>query len=220
MKHLKGYIILIVGTFFMGMGIALTKCSELGVSTISSVPNVLSIRFDFISLGTWSAIFNVLMILAQMLLLGREFKPSYLLQIPLSIIFGWFTDFGVWIFAHIPVTMYLTKLILSVTGVITLGYGIALTVVSEKVMNPAEALVKVIADKMNKDFGNTKIGFDVLFVVMAITFSLIFFNFRIIGVREGTIIAMVGTGVCVKFFTKLLKNKIKTRVVCVDFSKS
>ncbi|MBR2878001.1 MAG: hypothetical protein IKB92_02745, partial [Clostridia bacterium] len=67
MKGLKGYIILIVGTFFMGLGIALTKCSELGVSTISSVPNVLSIRFTFMTLGTWSAVFNLLMILVQVL---------------------------------------------------------------------------------------------------------------------------------------------------------
>ncbi|MBR2847658.1 MAG: YitT family protein [Clostridia bacterium] len=207
MKGLKGYIILIVGTFFMGLGIALTKCSELGVSTISSVPNVLSIRFTFMTLGTWSAVFNLLMILVQVLLLGKEFKPSYLLQIPLSVIFGWFADFGVWIFSYIPVNMYFIKIVLSVAGVVLLGFGISLTAVSGIVMNPAEALVKVIADKLGKDFGNAKILFDIVFVAMATILSLVFFNFRIVGVREGTIIAMFGTGICVKCFMKLFKRR-------------
>jgi len=207
MKGLKGYIILIVGTFFMGLGIALTKCSELGVSTISSVPNVLSIRFTFMTLGTWSAVFNLLMIFTQVLLLGKEFKPGYLLQIPLSIIFGWCTDFGVCIFSYIPVNMYFIKIILSVAGVVLLGFGISLTAVSGIVMNPAEALVKVIADKLGKDFGNTKIVFDIVFVAMATILSLVFFNFKIVGVREGTIIAMFGTGICVKFFMKLIKRR-------------
>ncbi len=207
MKHLKGYIILMVGTFFMGLGIALTKCSELGVSTVSSVPNVLSIRFTEMSLGTWSTLFNCIMILAQVLILRKDFKAKYLLQIPVSIIFGWCTDFGVWIFSCIPATIYLTRLIFSVAGVVLLGYGIALTAISEKVMNPAEALVKVIADKLNKDFGNTKISFDVFCVALATSMSLVFFNFRIIGVREGTIIAMLGTGICVKFFIKIFKRR-------------
>lgn len=206
MKHLKGYIILVIGTFFMGLGIALTKCSELGVSTISSVPNVLSIRFNAISLGTWSTIFNAIMILAQVLILQKDFKAEYLLQIPVSIIFGWCTDFGVCIFSYIPANIYAIKIILSITGVILLGFGIALTAVSGKVMNPAEALVKVIADKIGKDFGNTKIAFDVFCVVLATVISLVCFNFRIIGVREGTLIAMLGTGISIKGFLKLIKK--------------
>lgn len=207
MKQLKGYIILIVGTFFMGLGIALTKCSELGVSTISSIPNVISIRFPSVSLGTWSAVFNFIMIAAQIVILRKEFRAEQLVQIPVSIIFGWFTDFGVWIFSYIPSTAYAIKLLLSVTGVAVLGFGIALTAISGKAMNPAEALVKVIADKLKKDFSNTKIVFDIACVVFATTLSLICFNFRIVGVREGTIIAMLGTGISIKLFIKLLKRR-------------
>lgn len=207
MKHLKGYIILVIGTFFMGLGIALTKCSQLGVSTISSVPNVLSIKFDAVSLGTWSTIFNAIMILTQVLILGKAFKAEHLLQIPVSIIFGWCTDFGVWIFSYIPANIYAIKIVLSVAGVIILGFGIALTAVSGKVMNPAEALVKVIADKIDKDFGNIKIAFDVFCVVLATVISLICFNCRIVGVREGTLIAMLGTGISIKFFMKLIKRR-------------
>lgn len=207
MKHLKGYILVVVGSFFMGLGIALTKCAELGVSTISSVPNVVNLRFPFLTFGTLSSIWNLIMIAAQIIILRKEFKPVQLLQIPVAVIFGWFTDFGVWIFSYIPTDLYIVKLLLSVSGVIVLGFGIAITVLPDKVMNPGEAVVKVVADKLNKDFSNTKIVFDIGFVALAAILSLIFFNFRIIGIREGTIIAMLGTGICIKFFIKLFTRR-------------
>ena len=93
---------------------------------------------------------------------------------------------------------------MSAAGVVVLGFGISLTVISGKVMNPGEALVKVISDKTGKDFGNLKIAFDFFCVAMAAVLSLIFFNLKIVGIREGTLIAMVGTGSCVKLFTKKL----------------
>ncbi len=207
MKILRDYFLVIVGTFFMGLGIALTKCAELGLSTISSVPNVFSIKFTFLTLGTWSAIWNLIMILAQSIILGKKFKAEQLMQIPVSIIFGWFTDFGVWAFSFIPTNFYIVKLFMTMLGVIVLAFGISVTVIADRVLNPAEAIVQVVADKIKRDFSSLKIMFDVFCVALATTLSLIFFNFKIVGIREGTIIAMLGTGVLIKVFVKLLKRK-------------
>lgn len=207
MKILKDYFLVIIGSFFMGLGIALTKCADLGLSTISSVPNVFSIKFTFLTLGTWSAVWNLVMILAQIIILGRKFKTEQFMQIPVSIIFGWFTDFGVWTFSHIPSDMYLVKLIMTVIGVITLAFGISVTIIANRVLNPAEAIVSVVADKTNRDFGSLKIMFDVFCVALAAVLSLCFFNFKIVGIGVGTIIAMLGTGVLIKLFVKLLKGK-------------
>ena len=204
MKILKDYFLVILGSFFMGLGIALTKCAGLGLSTISSVPNVLSIKFTFLTLGTWSAVWNLIMILAQIIILGRKFKPEQFMQIPVSIVFGWFTDLGVWAFSYIPATLYVVKLLMTMLGVTVLAFGISVTVIADRVLNPAEAIVKVIAEKLNREFSNLKIMFDVFCVALAVVLSLIFFDFRILGVREGTIIAMLGTGVLIKFFVKHL----------------
>ena len=200
MRILKDYLLVIVGSFFMGLGIALTKCAELGLSTISSVPNVVSIKFTFLTLGTWSAVWNLVMILR------KNFKPIEFLQIPVSIIFGWFTDFGVWAFGYIPTNLYIVKLIMTIMGVVVLAFGIAITVIANKVMNPGEAIVKVIADKLKRDFSSTKILFDVFCVVLAVVLSLLFFNFKIVGIGEGTIIAMLGTGVFVDLFVKMFRR--------------
>lgn len=207
MKILKDYFLVVVGSFFMGLGIAFTKCAKLGLSTISSVPNVLSIRLTFFTLGTWSTIWNLIMILAQVVILRRKFKAEQLMQIPVSIIFGWFTDFGVWALSFIPTDLYIVKLSMTVFGIILLAFGISVTVIADRVLNPAEAIVQVVSDKINCEFSNLKIIFDVFCVALATTLSLIFFNFKIVGIREGTIIAMLGTGALIKVFVKLLKRK-------------
>lgn len=207
MRIFKDYSLVIIGSFFMGLGIALTKCAELGLSTISSVPNVFSIKYTFFTLGTWSAIWNLVMILAQIIILKKEFKPEQLMQIPVSIVFGWFTDFGVWMFSYIPTDLYMVKLVMTILGVTVLAFGISVTIIANRVLNPAEAIVDVVAVKIKRDFGTLKIIFDVFCVTLAIVLSLAFFNFKIVGIGEGTIIAMVGTGVLIKFFVNLLQRK-------------
>lgn len=73
-------------------------------------------------------------------------------------------------------------------------------------MNSGEAFVKAVSDTINKEFGNVKIAFDVLCVFASLILSLLFFDFTIVGTREGTIISALLTGVAVKFFDRKLKN--------------
>ena len=47
----KRYIAFVIGLFFSALGVAITKHGELGVSPISSVPNVLSYKFPIFSMG-------------------------------------------------------------------------------------------------------------------------------------------------------------------------
>ena len=42
---IKRYIVFILGLFFSGIGVAFTKHGDLGVSPISSVANVMSLKF-------------------------------------------------------------------------------------------------------------------------------------------------------------------------------
>ena len=47
-ETVKRYVLFIISLFFCGLGVAFTKHAELGVSPISSIANVVSIKFDFI----------------------------------------------------------------------------------------------------------------------------------------------------------------------------
>ena len=51
----KRFLLFVIGLFFSGLGIAFSKRADLGISTISSMPNVLSIKFDFIPCRSYSA---------------------------------------------------------------------------------------------------------------------------------------------------------------------
>lgn len=209
----KRYILLIISLFFSALGVAITKRGELGVSPISSVANVLSYQFSALSLGTWLIIWNCILIAGQVIILRKNFRLIQLLQIPLSFLFGYFTDFGVWCASFIPANNYPIRLILVIAGVIILGFGVSLSVIANVIMNSGEAFVKAISDTLDKNFGNIKIAFDISCVIIAIILSLLFFDLKIIGTREGTIIAAVFTGIVVKFFTKRLQNPLTNLLV-------
>ena len=204
----KRYILFVISLFFAALGVAFTKHAELGVSPISSVANVMSFKYSSLSLGTWLIIWNCILIVGQILILRRKFQLIQLLQVPLSFLFGWFTDFGMWIVSSIPVNSYPIRLIMVVVGIVILGFGISLSVIANVIMNSGEALVKAVSDTMNREFGDVKILFDILCVVMALILSLIFFDFTIVGTREGTIISALFTGVIVKFFGRKIKKPL------------
>lgn len=204
----KRYILFVISLFFMGLGVALTKHGELGVSPISSVANVISIKFTFLSFGNWLIISNCVLLLGQIILLRRNFKPIQLLQIPLSFLFGYFTDFGLWIVNDVPSDRYAVKLLLVLAGVVVLGFGITLGVIADVILNSGEAIIKVISDVAKKDFGTTKIVFDISWVLFSVVLSLIFFDGKLVGTREGTIISAVLVGFTVKFFKRLLQKPL------------
>lgn len=205
---IKRYILFIISLFFCGLGVAFTKHAELGVSPISSIANVVSIKFDFISFGTWLIVSNCVLLLGQIILLRRNFKPIQLLQIPLSFVFGYCTDFGLWLIDGIPNENYIVRLLLVLAGIIFIGFGIALGVIADVILNSGEGFVKALADVTKKDFGNVKIVFDTSWVLMSVVLSLIFFDGKLLGTREGTIISALLVGVAVKFFRPILQKPL------------
>lgn len=202
----KRYITLIIGLFLSALGVAFTKHAELGVSPISSVPNVLSYKFTFFTLGSWLIIWNCVLLGGQILILRKKFQPIQLLQIPLSFLFGYFTDICLWCVSPIPTDRYPYRLLTVFIGIVILGLGISLAVIANVIMNSGEAFVKAVSDTIHKEFGNVKITLDICYVVSAVILSLFFFDFTIVGAREGTVLSAVFTGIVVKFFVKRLKK--------------
>lgn len=200
---IQRYLLFIIGLFFSALGVAITKKGELGVSPISSVANVMSIRLPQLSLGYWLIIWNCVLILGQILLLRRKFQWIQLLQVPLSFLFGWFTDFGVWLISFFTPKHYIVQILLVLVGTIVLGFGITLAVIANVILNSGEAFVKALSDTIHKEFGNVKIVFDISCVVVAVILSFLFFH-KLVGTREGTIIAAFCTGFVVKFFSKFI----------------
>lgn len=204
----KRYVLFVISLFFAAVGVAFTKHGELGVSPISSVANVMSYKFSSLSLGTWLIIWNCFLIVGQIFILRKKFQLIQLLQIPLSVLFGWFTDFGMWMVSFIPINSYPMRIVMVFVGIVILSFGVSLSVIANVIMNSGEAFVKAVSDTTGKEFGNVKIAFDVLCVIVSVALSLIFFDFTIVGTREGTVISALLTGLVVKFFSGKLKEPL------------
>lgn len=209
MKNKKQFIIrfflFILGLFISGVGVAITKRGELGVSPVSSVANILSIRFSSLTLGNWLIIWNCVLILGQVVVLGRRFKVWQLLQIPLSFMFGWFTDVGMTMARTFPVDYYWERCLWVVAGTLVLSFGITMTVKANVIMNSGEAFVKAVSDRSGRKFSTIKIIFDVTCVSLSVILSLILYRGRILGTREGTVFAAIMTGVFVKMWSRFYK---------------
>ncbi len=205
-RSIKRYIFCVVGLMIAGFGVAITKKGELGVSPVSSVANILSLKFDSLTMGNWLIIWNCLLIVGQILLLRKKFQIYQLLQIPLSFLFGAFTDIGLKILSGIPVNNYAVQMVFVLLGTAVVALGVSVSVKADVIYNSGEAFVKAISSTFHLEFGNVKIGFDVSCVILSVLLSLMFFSFRIEGTREGTIIAAFLTGIFVKLFTKMLKG--------------
>lgn len=207
-RTVKEYALFLFGLFISGVGVAITKKGELGVSPVSSVANILSIYIPRLSLGNWLIIWNCVLIVGQIIILNKKFQIYQLLQIPLSFLFGYFTDFGSWMMSFVNADAYVVRLLCVIVGTIVLAFGISITVTVNIIMNSGEAFVKAVSDTISKEFGSVKIVFDISCVTIAVILSLIFFKGKIVGTREGTLIAAIFTGICVKFFMKIVnKNR-------------
>lgn len=114
-----------------------------------------------------------------------------------------------WCVSFFPADSYILRLISVLLGIVILGFGISLSVIANVIMNSGEAFVKAVSDKIKKNFGDVKIGFDLFNVTLSILLSLLFFDGRIVGAREGTVLSALLTGVVVKGFTRVLKEKME-----------
>ena len=91
MNKLKRYLLFLAGLFVNALGVSLVTKASLGTSPISSIPYVLSLNYP-LTLGNFTIIFSIFLILLQLLILRKNFKIENVLQIPVSIAFGYFID--------------------------------------------------------------------------------------------------------------------------------
>jgi uncharacterized protein len=197
---IKRYSFFIIGLFFSALGITLITKAGTGTSPISSVPYVLCFIFP-LTFGQFTFIVNMLMIIGQIFILKNNFQKVQLLQVPMTIIFGFSIDFTMFLFNFVHPDFYLLKIIILLSGAIILGIGIAMQVRANVIILPGEGLVKAISTVFRKEFGTVKTLFDISLVCISIMLSLCSLA-RIAGLREGTIISALIVGSLVRFFLK------------------
>lgn len=167
------YAVFILGLFINSLGVALITKADLGTSPISSIPFTLSLTFTP-TLGQFTIIFSLLLILIQIILERKSYQPVQLLQIPVSVAFGYFIDFSAeYIFFWVQPESYIQAVIYLLLGCLILGFGVYIEVFANVVMLPGEGTVKSISKILGTSFGTTKVAMDISMSVIALLISLI-----------------------------------------------
>lgn len=194
----KRYGMFIAGVIFSALGISLITKAGLGTSPITSLAFVLTFIFP-LSLGTFTMMVNSAMFLIQVLLLGKSFQKIQLLQIPSALLFSVCIDGWLHLLTFWQTGSYVGELVMLLLGCVFLGFGISLEVIPNVLILPGEGLVRVIAGLSGWRFGRVKVGFDLSIVVTAVAVSVLVTG-RILGIREGTVIAALLVGNISHFF--------------------
>ena len=199
---IKRYIFLLAGLFVNGLGVSFITKAGLGTSPITSIPYTLSLGFTP-TVGMVTLVFNIFLIILQVILLRRNFQLQNLLQLPIIALFSFFIDLTMSLLGFMQPETYAMKVVSLIVGCLILGFGVFMEMAANVAMLPGEATVRAVSDVFSTDFGKTKIAFDSFMTVIAAILSFIMFK-HLDGVREGTIVAAILVGFIARLFKKYI----------------
>ncbi len=209
------YGISTLGLVLVALGVGISIKSNLGIAPPSCPPTILNLRWSGISIGTFTWMMHIVFILLQMLLLRKDFKLRYLMQIPAAFVFGYMCDGAIWLFDAIasPSTNYFIQILLSLLAVVLTAIGIKLEVVGDGWILAGDMTVAVLSQFTKTRFSTVKVVFDIFLVVITAVFAWLCFglltgNGSTVVIREGTLILAVLTGICMRFTDPLLDKLV------------
>lgn len=199
------------GLFIMTAGIALSVKSNLGVSPVSSIPYTLTCCWG-IEMGKATILFHCVLVLFQVLLLRRAFRVKSLLQIPVGIVFGYFTTFCNYLASFAPTPENLVvRVLLVLVSVVLVAVGIFFYLPADIMPLAGEGVMQAVADTTGIPFSKVKVGFDVTMVVVSLVTCLVLLH-SLGSVGLGTILSafLVGTvlGWIIRKFGKQIKESV------------
>lgn len=198
------HFLLLISLFLMTFGVVLCIKSYLGSSVISSLPLSFSLAgtkgfVPALSVGDYTILMNFVLVILQILLLGKRFAPVQLFQLVIGFVFGWFIDLNMLLTESLACGSVLSKGLTQFAGCTVMGIGIAFEVRCGSVTMPGEGITVALSRVTGMAFPKTKIIVDTSLVVLAVISSFLFFGnwqWNIIG--PGTLFAMLYVGWLIK----------------------
>lgn len=219
LRTLRGELILVLAVCINSLGVVLMLYSGAGISAISSVPFAFSEVFPKLTLGTWTYLFQGLLVLSLMVM-RRRFVPPYLFSFVVGFVFGELLDVHeLWI--EVLPTALPWRILYFVVSYVLICIGIALSNRCGLPIVPTDLFPRELSDITGIGYPKIKIGFDV--ICLAVTAGMTFFCLgHLDGLGIGTIVAAFtmgkGVGICgnwmdkhFQFTTFLEKRKERAR---------
>lgn len=159
----------LAGVVILALGMVVQTESGLGVASLTCFAQVIA---DILgtSLGSMITATYCSYIVAQALILRRQFQPRILLEVFFSAVIGIFTDFFMAVMPIHPEGLP-AQVATMVFSLVLISFGVSLVVNMGVVPNAPDGLVQVISEKLRRRFGDVKVVFDTSHVVVALVLS-------------------------------------------------
>lgn len=188
---IRGELALLVVVIINSLGVVLMLHSGSGISAISSVPYAFTDVFPKVSLGTWTYIFQGLLVLSLMIM-RKRFVPPYLFSFVVGFAFSEMLDVHkLWI-DTLPTTI-LERVAYFVLSYILLCIGIALSNRCGLPIIPTDLFPRELADITSIHYSKIKVSFDVICLTITALMTGIILG-HLDGLGIGTILAAFTMG--------------------------
>lgn len=189
----------------MSLGVGLSIKSGLGVTPISSIPYSLTLASS-VNIGITTVIFNALLVFLQIPILKKRFNPKRLLQLINAFMFGYFTDFSLWILSPMPDLPLDVNFTLLIVSMFLIAAGILIYMPANIAPLPGEGVVEAVSLAYDKRFSKVKVCFDTSMVVLSLIICGLFTSDILGSVNVGTILAAIFIGIIIRYLTELYEK--------------
>ena len=202
----RGELALLAAVIFNSFAVVLMLYSGAGISAISSVPYAFSDVFPQLSLGTWTYLFQGLLILSLMIL-RKRFVVEYLFSFVVGFVFSELMDLHeLWI-SVLPTGLG-WQIFYFLLSYFLIAVGIALSNRCDLPIIPTDLFPRELSDILEIGYPKVKIAFDV--ICLAVTAGLTFFCLgHLDGLGMGTILAAFTTGKAVGLVGEYLDKRVR-----------
>lgn len=211
----KRYLTMLIGILVLCFGIAFVTKADLGTSPISSIPYTMSMILSGFTMGNFTAMINILLIIFEWMLLrnktgadvGRGSAKAVTwtelaIQFVLSFAMGAGIDLSMAVLVNLHPTVYWMKLIFAVVGCAIMALGVYIQLSANVAMAAGDAFARAITVASGKPYNVMRTISDASMVAIAAILCIVFLG-NLAGVREGTVICALMTGNFVKLYKKL-----------------
>lgn len=199
----RGELALAIAVLTNSFAVVLMLYSRSGISAISSVPYAFSEVFPVLSLGTWTYLFQGLLIFSLMVLRKRFVFP-YLFSFVIGFIFSKLLDFHEFWIQALP-TEPAWCVVYFIISYLLICFGVALSNRCGLPIIPTDLFPRELAQITGIPYPKIKISFDAICVVTtaALTF---FFLGHVRGIGIGTVLAALSMGKVIGLMDKKLSQ--------------
>ena len=187
----RGELALLIVILINSFGVVLMLDSGAGISAISSVPYAFSESFPALTLGTWTYIFQGLLVLSLMIM-RKKFVAPYLFSFVVGFAFSEMLDVHeMWI--NVLPTAIGYRVLYFIISYLLLCIGIALSNRCGLPIIPTDLFPRELADITKVQYSRIKISFDVICLAVTALMTCIILG-HLDGLGIGTILAAFTMG--------------------------